>query len=303
MTDEYEKKVSDYWSNMANQKPSMFNWSDSKLVLENINKLISGDANKGWLQYSCKKYLLKNGNGVDWGLSIGCGKGDLERQCLKMRACKKIDAIDIATGAIDEAKKIAEQQGISEIYYEAKNIEKTDLPKEKYDVVFSSSSIHHIKDLEGTFEKIQKSLKPNGLFILLEYVGPSQFQFSPKVVNIINEILNILPYHYKKSSKSEKFKESFDKSTVEYMNENDPSESIRSAEIIQTLSEYFTIIEKKDYGGTILHMLLQDILANFNHEDFRDIALLKILILLENILIREAVIPSDFAFIVARNVV
>jgi|SRR3989338_2714214 len=285
---------------MARNSVSMFNWSDSPLVLRHIHKCISNDENKGWFQYSCEKYLLNKG-GVEWGLSIGCGTGALERQCIEMKACNKMDAFDIAEGAIQEAKKSAELEKISEINYEVKNIEDIILPDKKYDVVFASSAIHHIKNLESTFEKIQNSLKPDGHFILLEFVGPSQFQFPDKVVSIINEILDILPLYYKKNAVTGKFKESYEKPSIEYMNKNDPSESIRSAEIIPLLSRYFTIIEKKDYGGTILHMLLQEIISNFNHDDFRDVAILKLLILLEGILIRNKVIDSDFSFIVAKK--
>jgi hypothetical protein len=85
------------------------------------------------------------------------------------------------------------------------------------------------------------------------------------------------------------------------MNASDPSEAIRSAEIIPLLSEYFTILEQKDYGGTILHMLLQNIIANFDHDNYKDKSILSLLILLENILIREKVIDSDFAFLAASK--
>ena len=85
------------------------------------------------------------------------------------------------------------------------------------------------------------------------------------------------------------------------MNKNDPSEAIRSADIVSLLPQYFTIVEKKDYGGTILHMLLQYIISNFNPDNDKDNTILSLLILLEKILIREHVLNSDFAFIITKK--
>ena len=302
MTKDYEKLVSDHWSQMAKQQIGLFHWSDSSIVMQYINKCISDNPDVGWFQYACEKYILKGSKGVNSGLSIGCGSGALERHCRMINACQTIDAIDLAEGAIKEAKKLAQEQKITGINYKVQNIENISLPKEKYDVVFASSAIHHVKNLEALFEQVRSSLKPFGLFIMLEYVGPSQFQFTKKSCDLINELLNILPQEYRKlSSDPTKTKNKFTKTTIEMMNISDPSEAIRSAEIIPLLSRYFTILEKKDYGGTILHMLLQDIMANFNHDDYKDQAVLKLLIFLENILIREKVIDSDFTFLVASK--
>ncbi len=301
MVDKYEKLVSDHWSNKA-KKDALSHWTDSRIVIEHFNKCISGNAKVGWLQYVCEKYLIKGSSGIKYGLSIGCGSGSLERQCRKMGACETIDAIDIAGGAVEEAKKLAEEEKITGINYQVRNIEKISLPPNKYDVVFGSSAIHHIRNLERLFENVKASLKPNGLFIITEYVGPSQFQFSQKVIYIINEILQILPSSYKKlTSNPNETKESFARVSLDYMNTHDPSESIRSQEIVPILSKYFTIIERKDYGGTILHMLLHDIIENFNHDDEKDRTILKLFVLLETMLIREKVLESDFTFLVAKN--
>lgn len=51
-----------------------------------------------------------------------------------------------------------------------------------------------------------------------------------------------------------------------------------------------------------MHMLLQDIIANFDHDDERDRTVLKLLIQLEATLIREKVLTSDFCFLVAQKV-
>lgn len=299
---ESNKIVAEHWSQMVTKHNTPFHWTDSKLIMNYINQNISGDKNIGWLGYACQKYLIKNNVGVDKGLSIGCGTGALERQCLQLKACQKMEGFDIAPNAIEEAIKLSKQHSLDSINYEIKDIENLKLEKNSYDVVFASSSIHHIKNLEHLFEEIKNSLKKNGYFIMLEYVGPNQFQFSAKVVDMINLILSILSPEYRKSSQNPtKLKEKFTVTPIKWMNEHDPSEAIRSSEIVPIISNYFTMIEKKDFGGSILHMLLQDIIHNFNLENSKDHTVLSLIILIERILISEKILSSDFTFIVARN--
>jgi 2-polyprenyl-3-methyl-5-hydroxy-6-metoxy-1,4-benzoquinol methylase len=297
----YEELVSDHWSIMAKKEPTLFHWTDSSIVMEHINKCVSGHSEIGWLQYACEKYL-KHTSGAKHCLSLGCGSGALERQVRRMGACETIDAVDIAKGAIEEAMRLAQEENITGINYRLENIENIRLPVNRYDAVFSSSAVHHIKNLEMLFEQVRAALKRDGFFIMAEYVGPSQSQFTDKVVDIINEILQTLPSTYKKlSSDPNRTKQFFVRVTREYTNANDPSEAVRSDEIIPILASYFKILERRDYGGAILHMLLQDIIANFDHDDERDRTILKLLIQLEATLIREKALASDFCFLVAQK--
>jgi hypothetical protein len=135
---------------------------------------------------------------------------------------------------------------------------------------------------------------------MLEYVGASQFQFSDKAVQIINDILGLLPVACRQRfSNAGEYVTKFERTTIEYMNVMDPSEAIRSAEILPLLAKTFTIIEKKDFGGTLLHMLLQDIVHNFPDNLPERSAILHLLLYLEALLIRENVIASDFCFVVS----
>jgi len=121
------------------------------------------------------------------------------------------------------------------------------------------------------------------------------------VVHIINEVLAILStrFRYRSSNLGEE-KTLFQVSPIEYMDATDPSEAVRSAEILPLLQKKFTIIEKKDFGGTINHMLLQDIIHNFDNTP-EGICVLTLLLYLEDLLIRERVIESDFCFVVATQ--
>jgi SAM-dependent methyltransferase len=286
-----------------------------------INMKISGNPDLNWLVYVKNKYVPKS---LDFGLNLGCGDGGLERHGLALGVCEKFDAFDIAEGALELAKAQATQQGIiQKINYKAIDIDTIRLEKDKYEIAFCSMSAHHFSQLEHVFDEVKKALKPGGLFILNEYIGPSQFQYSEKQLKIMNDILAIMPDNYKhlipavpqsasvsfktacksifkrEQPKFGPLKDKVEKVSKKWMNKYDPSEAIRSEEIIPKLSERFEIIEKIDYGGTLLHLLLQDIVGNFDERIINDTAFLKLLCYLESVLINEKILTSDFALIIS----
>ena len=105
------------------------------------------------------------------------------------------------------------------------------LEQNRYDVVFFNSSLHHVKNIEHVLDEVEKALVDDGLLIINEYVGPSQFQFSEVQTSIINNAIDDLPQVYRKSiSDPNKVKQHHVPPSKEYMNKIlDPSEAIRSS--------------------------------------------------------------------------
>ncbi len=295
------KLVQDHWSEKAKNPPKLCSWTDAPTVLEWVHRAISGNPKQSWSQYAVKKYVKTGDQGVAEGLVLGCGNGVLDRELRKLRAIERIDAYDIAPGAIEEATRLTAKAGFGGITYHVADLNHVELPAGKYDVAFCSSAVHHIERLEHLFAQVRRALKPGGYFIILEYVGPSQFQFPPKVVRIINDLLQILPPELRVRSDDGAVKDSFEAPTREYMNCVDPSEAIRSDEILPLMGQFFELVEVKPYGGTINHMLLHAIVHNFDEAKPEGRALLSLLMYLESLLIREGVLATDFASIVARN--
>jgi len=77
----------------------------------------------------------------------------------------------------------------------------------------------------------------------------------------------------------------------------DPSEAVRSADILPSLHRYFEIVEYKPLGGTVLQFLLADIAGNFQDELGQQ--LLEMLFVIEDVLMDTGDLGSDFAYIVA----
>ena len=300
-------KASEYWDeNLKIHKDDASNlvsWLDSPVVLYRcLNKLEIGSKRMSvveWLIWVQEKYIPSK---LDHGLSVGCGDGTIERSAIGFNMCAKMDAYDISGKSIEIAHGISEGAGLSDrIKYEKADINNIILEENKYDIIFAGMSMHHFTNLEHIFEEFKKTLKPDGLLVINEFVGPNQFQWTEKQLSVINELLNILPEKYRHNTVTGQVKEREERSTIECMNASDPSEAIRSSDIIPVLSNNFHIVERVDWGGTILHMLLHCIMANFDSEKEEDVTILRLLGYIEDVLIREKVLESDFALIVARN--
>ena len=263
-------------------------------------------------------------------------------------AFMQCDACDIASGSIARARELAEADGYANIHYTVQDINKITLPSSHYDAVWASGSVHHFENLEHVFHQVHLALKPNGLFILNEYVGPSRFQFPSAQRQAIQACLDLLPPAYRQLSAQvaqarlsdggrqavlpaglpqrllDKWRDGnllaavgrrlrllraaragapLEKSTANLPTARsviavDPSEAVRSDEIVPLLRQYFDIVETKPLGGTILQFLLADIAGNFQ-QDETGAQLLEMLFAIEDALIDAGHLDSDFAYIVA----
>jgi SAM-dependent methyltransferase len=97
------------------------------------------------------------------------------------------------------------------------------------------------------------------------------------------------------------FKDAVERWTVKEMNLFDPSEAIRSAEIIPLLRQQFEIVELKPLGGSVFHLLLDDIAGNFDPCSEEDRRVLEMILNVEETLIACRDLQSDFSLIVARK--
>lgn len=276
------------------------NWMESPLIAgPYINRQISGDPADNWMIWVKKALVPKK---LGRGLSLGCGEGCLERHATSLGICEAFDAFDISAQAIAIAQTKAAQEGFTNIHYEVQDVNKIQLSSEHYDIAFASSALHHIARLEHVLDDVHKALKPGCLFIANEFVGPSRFQWTAKQLQIINELLALLPPRYRADLRRPgHIKSRVDRPTVVQMLLSDPSEAVRSAEIIPLIRQRFEIVQQTDFGGTILHMLLSDIVGNFAPESEADVTIVRLLCYLEKTLIAEGVLPSDFTLIVARK--
>ena len=274
-------------------------WLDSRLVQRlYLHPTIGGDPNRNWLEHVKRRHLPQT---VPRGLTIGCGDGGLERHGAVLRLCEHYDAFDVSPGAIDIARAAAAKAGLTTVTYAVQDLNHAAFERDRYDVAFASMALHHIERLEHLFEQVHAALKPGGLLVFNEYVGPDRFQWTRRQLAAINLVLVLLPPRLRRRITDGRIKPLVRRPTVEGMIQADPSEAVRSSAILPLTERHFRVVERIDYGGTILQMLLQDIVGNFHGDDPRDVGVLRAIFAFERWLIRVGLLTSDFALVVARR--
>jgi ubiquinone/menaquinone biosynthesis C-methylase UbiE len=255
--------------------------------------------NKNWLIWVKETFFQEP---AERALNLGCGDGCLERHGAVIDVFRQCDAFDLSPTAIEIATNKAEQLGIRQrVNYTVADIDNIHLTKDYYDVAFCAMSMHHFENLEHILREINNSLKQNSLLIVNEYIGPKRFQWTDKQLSIANEMLGLLPEKYRLDPATETMKKSIQRQTVEQMIAVDPSEAVRSSDIIPLILEQFEFVKRIDYGGTILNLLLENIILNFDETKSEDMAILNSIFYVERLLINEGILDSDFSMLVARK--
>ena len=111
--------------------------------------------------------------------------------------CQLIHGVDVAEGAIEGARKTAEEEGLDGLTYEVADLNTAKFPKETYDAVYAHAALHHVFQLEHLLDQIKQTLKPGGLFVVYEYIGPSQMQFPRRDLELADVFLNAIPERYR----------------------------------------------------------------------------------------------------------
>ena len=276
------------------------NWWDIPAVQTRWNLLVSGDAEVGFNDHICRRYLSGRKNLK--ALSLGCGTGVREQRWAATGKFKRITAFDQSAERIAFARKSAEENGFADILeFHVGDVYKIDLPVESYDTVMVEGSLHHFTPLRQILLHIEACLKSDGFFFLDEFIGPTRFQWTARQLDVINGLLSILPEKYRTTWGSDVIKREVVRPSRLLVRFGDPSEAVDSANIIPLLHEIFNVVEIKEYGGAVLHMLFNGIGHNFLDDNSETQRFVRLCFEAEDALMTSGDIGSDFAIVVCKK--
>ena len=225
-------------------------WMHEPLVRQRINASIAGSEDiwpTDWLRDQL------GGRTLAQGVSLGCGDGALERDLVRKGICKRIVGIDISTRAIEKATRLAAEEGLEGITYRRADLNTADLGDQVFDGAFFHQSLHHVEDLEHCLRAVERALRPGSPVYLDEYVGPSRSEWRREVLADAEAVFQSLPREVRRRSRLQL--------PVDW---RDPTEAIRSSEIVAAVESTFDVVARRDYGGNFLSVI-------YPHLDLRSV--------------------------------
>jgi SAM-dependent methyltransferase len=217
-------------------------WMHDARVRERINAMI-GETQPMWPVDWFEQRL--GGRKFERALSIGCGTGPLERDLVRRGLCKSVDAFDGSVHSLLIAEREANAAGLGDrIRYFASDFNRPVLPRRRYDIVFFHQSLHHVGKLEKLYRAVMLSLKPGGYLYLDEYVGPSRTDWNDALVAPHRAVFATLPEQLRTAD-----------ALPLPIQPDDPSEALRSGEIMEQLRIGFDVESLRGYGGNLLSVL------------------------------------------------
>lgn len=233
-------------------------------------------------------------------LALGVGMAFTEEHLIRNNYAQHIVAYEMSSTAVERATQRFAEAGLSDrIEMRAGDVLLDNLPSASFDAVFVQAAIHHFYQIDEMFELMHRVLKPGGMLVYDEYVGPDLHVWHPEVVALLDELNACLAPRYRMdfASKSERLEGP--KPSREWMLQHDPSEGVHASRILPLTYQWFDVIDRADYGGTLLRPFFSGILRNFDWADPKDQTVARLLVLIEQLLTRNSVVPHYQTSVVA----
>lgn len=266
-------------------------WNDHFIVNEYINELITDNKHTNWMTFITNTYF-KDMIGKICAISVGSGNGWQDRDLNKLLSFKELHGFDVSESLIKDAREKAPSKAFT---YGIKDLNADPLPNENYyDLALNVAALHHIENMDHIMNQVHKVLKPGGLFVHFEYIGPKRNQYSDSDLHYMNYMQSLIPEQFVG-------REKIGRPSIEVMMREDPSEAVGSELIIPGLHTYFDVEYIRYYNGGLLYQVLYNHIQNFDPKNIEHNTILRIALELEKEMTWSGKVKPLFAFIVARK--
>lgn len=269
-------------------------WLDHPLIVAHYHRraLVDGLSWSSWVRQEL-------GGPAQRSLDLGCGGGATSFAVYEAGATRYVEGVDISEERIAVAESTRVKMGIDGQFVVADGNAR-ELPPNTYDLIFSSHSFHHFLNLEHVMEQVHRALTPKGLFILDEYVGPTQFQWTDEQIDVVRSLAALVPERLRRFRWGTTKVWEGRPSPADVVAAS-PFEAIRSEEIYPLFKKHFSVVSAKALGGSIQHLLYNGIIHNFLMEDREAVRNLESIMQVEDALIDNRLLPSDFMLLIGRR--
>jgi hypothetical protein len=152
--------------------------------------------NRWWAEdIVCELYLRQRAAPVRSMVSLCCGFGAVEQRLVaSLGTVERCLALDVAPGAVDEARRRACKAGLGDVIeYQVADLNACDWRGDGYDLVVANGALHHLAQVEGVLDCVVAKLATGGLLYANEHVGAAYRHFAPRQLELINALAYLVP--------------------------------------------------------------------------------------------------------------
>jgi SAM-dependent methyltransferase len=163
------------------------------------------------------------------GLMLGTTSLETEARILETNRSLHLTFVDLTDGPLARIQNVLGARFPGRVDTQVADLNFLDVPPATMDVIISSSTIHHVTNLEFLAYQINRALRSDGYFFLDDYVGEPRFNFSAGRRKLYQAIFDREEDRQKTGRRELVWSDSSDLS---------PFCALRSDEILPVFSEY-----------------------------------------------------------------
>jgi 2-polyprenyl-3-methyl-5-hydroxy-6-metoxy-1,4-benzoquinol methylase len=125
-------------------------------------------------------------------LSLGSGPGGIELQLAAECPEASVTCVDLNEDLLAMGRQHASERGLK-VEFRAADLNKVELERSAYDLVFCHAALHHVLDLEHVASEIRAALRPQGRLIAVDVVAPNGYRMWPENRVVLHKMWATLP--------------------------------------------------------------------------------------------------------------
>jgi SAM-dependent methyltransferase len=149
-----------------------------------FNRRFTGDESVHWSETCARHGRFRR------GAILGTSSLRLEARILETNPDLRVTFFDLAEGALERRRDDLGKRFPGRVDTRVADLNFLELEPGGYDLIASSSTIHHVTNLEHLAAQIGRALTAEGLFFLEDYVGERRFSFAPEKKRIYQHVIN-----------------------------------------------------------------------------------------------------------------
>jgi ubiquinone/menaquinone biosynthesis C-methylase UbiE len=102
----------------------------------------------------------------DTVLDVACGPGLLA--CAFARVVKHATGVDMTPAMLEQARKVQQEQGLSNVSWEPGNVYSLPFPQAQFSIVSSRFAFHHLQDPFLALKEMKRACKPGGRIVVAD---------------------------------------------------------------------------------------------------------------------------------------